>query len=267
MRRILLALLLVSALFAFILGYETKMAGIAAQATPLLTVAPAFFNTSTPTPLSGTISNVSSSGARTVRLALPAVDTTDKGALATLEVDVKRGDGSVFLKMDEGKPLTDPETQNSLRTAVDVARGLLGEGTYNYDVYFSISTPSNLVGGASAGAAAAIALIAALNGSKLNSSVLITGTVDANGRIGPVGKILPKAQAVKAAGYQTFLVPIGESVQTQLVENCTTANQGGSVVRQCQTHSVLVNVSDVTGLNVVEVASVADALPYFARND
>ncbi|VVB68187.1 Archaeal Lon protease [Candidatus Norongarragalina meridionalis] len=150
----------------------------------------------------------------TVTLGLPAVDLEGAGALATLAVTVTDGDGSVFVRFDSSKPLINTETQSSLRLALDVAERLTKENLSKKNIYYSITAPSDAVGGHSAGAAAAIATIAALRGEELKNDTLVTGKLGSGeGSIAQVGRVEEKAAAVKTAGYTTFLVPKGEGVE------------------------------------------------------
>jgi len=165
----------------------------------------------------------------TITLGLPAVDLEGAGALANLTVTVTDGDGSVFVRFDSGKPLINTETQSSLRLALGVAELLTKENLSGKNVYYSITAPSDVVGGHSAGAAAAIATIAALRGEELRNDTLITGRLGSgDGSIASVGRIAEKAAAVREAGYSVLLVPKGEGV-------------------------------DEEGLRVVEVSTVAEA--------
>ncbi|MFH0835391.1 MAG: S16 family serine protease [Candidatus Micrarchaeota archaeon] len=163
----------------------------------------------------------------TVTLGLPAVDLEGSGALANLTVTVTDGDGAVFVRFDSSKPLINTETQSSLRLALDVAERLTNENLSEKNVYYSITAPSDAVGGYSAGAAAAIATIAALRGEELRNDTLITGKLgNGDGEIASVGRVEEKAAAVKEAGYSVFLVPKGEGVEEeglQVVEVSTVA--------------------------------------------
>ncbi|PIO06434.1 hypothetical protein COT29_01135 [Candidatus Micrarchaeota archaeon CG08_land_8_20_14_0_20_59_11] len=152
----------------------------------------------------------------TVTLGLPAVDLEGAGALANLTVTVSDGDGSVFVRFDSAKPLINTETQSSLRLALDVAGKLTRENLSKRNVYYSISAPSDVVGGYSAGAAAAIATIAALRSEELRDDTLVTGRLGSDdGKIAPVGKVEEKAVAVREAGYSVLLVPKGEGAEEE----------------------------------------------------
>jgi len=190
---------------------------------------------------------------------LPAVDKEGKGALADLTVEAVTGKGRVFIGFD-ASPLVNSDTQGSLRVALDVARRLSNANASGWDVFYTFSTQSDVVGGKSAGAAATVATMAVLTGSRLRSDTLLTGTVEADGSIGPVGKILEKAKAVRAAGYVKFLVPSGESKQNAVVEQCQQKQTQGGVIRECSSRTESVDIaSQVPGLKIVEVKDILEA--------
>lgn len=120
-----------------------------------------------------------------------------------------------------------------------------------------------MIEGPSAGAALTISTIAALEGKQLNHSVMITGTINPDGTIGPVGGIPAKASAAKDSGAQLFLVPQGQGTQTSYspVQQC----QQMGLITYCTTEykASTVDVSKNLGLNVKEVTTIQDALPYF----
>jgi PDZ domain-containing protein len=77
-------------------------------------------------------------------------------------------------------------------------------------VGLDISTSN--IGGPSAGLAFALGAIDALTTGNLTGGhkVAVTGTIDANGVVGPVGGVAQKTVAVERAGCQYFLVPPDE---------------------------------------------------------
>lgn len=65
--------------------------------------------------------------------------------------------------------------------------------------------------GPSAGAVMTVGFIALLKGDRLLRGVALTGTLEPDGRIGPVGSIPDKMRAAAREGYRTILVPAGQS--------------------------------------------------------
>ncbi|VVB70111.1 Archaeal Lon protease [uncultured archaeon] len=202
-------------------------------------------------------SNSSISNSLTYNLKLPAVDSKDKGILADLELVVSPGEGKVYTRIDGDNPLVNTDTQNSMKRAVTMAR------TYTQikdkDLYFSMNSGSDVVGGVSAGAAFTIMSIAALKGDTLRNDTLITGSIEVDGSIGPVGKVLEKAGAVKKAGYTRFLVPKGEGVATEDNTSCVSKDFGNGFYQTCSSTPVEINIQNLTGLQIIEVNNFTQA--------
>ena len=194
-----------------------------------------------------------------VSMHVPAVGKNNQGVLATLSVEARRGSGRVYIDYSRKAPLLGSETQNSILTAVDVAKEITGMGLQNTNLYFSLSTDAQEVGGSSAGASAAIATAALLSGRKIKSGFIMTGSVDEQGKIGQVGRILEKARAAKKAGYTTFLVPPGESTVQIATEKCTERSVGNALVKNCDTQFEEKSVEDEAGIRVIEVGSASQA--------
>ncbi len=188
---------------------------------------------------------------------VPAIDKNGEGALAEIRVKVLEGRGEVFLNIDEGKPLLNPETQQSIKTAFRVAREYSEIELADKDVYFEISGGSELVTGRSAGAAAAILAISVLRGERLRGNALITGSVDEDGKIGRVGRMLEKARVMKELGYVTLFVPPGERIQSILPGTCY--DEGGKEISGCLPKREEVDVAEETGLEIIEVVDIAEA--------
>jgi predicted S18 family serine protease len=201
-----------------------------------------------------------------VRLKLPAVDRNDQGALADLIVERSSGDGEVFIRFNGNSPLINPDTQTSLRTAMDVAQRVSGKTIAGKNLYYAISTTSDVVGGKSAGAAITVATIAVLKGEALRPDALITGTIESDGTIGQVGKVYEKALALKEEGYNLFVVPEGEGKQSVPSESCTeTTAANGENNRECTTIYKIVDVGKEAGISVVEAENVREAYALMKR--
>jgi PDZ domain-containing protein len=65
--------------------------------------------------------------------------------------------------------------------------------------------------GPSGGAVMTVGFLALFKGHHLQRSIALTGTLEPDGRIGPVGAISDKVQAAAREGYRTVLVPLGQS--------------------------------------------------------
>ncbi len=250
MKKFLIPLLAVAVFFSLIIGYEVA------------DMLPSLFSVSSSAPLTLPNKNIEfnyTPSFNPITLALPAANKEGQGALATLSVSVSPGDGKIFIEADAANPLVNPDTQESVKLAARVAKGVVGPSANNYNIYYNIIADSGEIGGKSAGAALAIATIAALRGEKLKPGILITGALQSDGAISPVGKVVAKAQAVKKGGYSTLLVPVGESVENVPKENCTKKELPNGVYESCTTIFEHVSVANETGISVIEVSNLEEA--------
>ena len=81
-----------------------------------------------------------------------------------------------------------------------------------FDFPIDVTIDSGAVGGPSAGLAFTLAVLDVLTPGELTGGhkVAVTGTMDLDGRVGPVGGGAQKGFAVRDAGYEVFLVPSDE---------------------------------------------------------
>jgi uncharacterized protein len=183
----------------------------------------------------------------------------EEGITADLLVNVVNGTGKVFISTI---PLTEIDTQASARLAKEVACDTLNINCNSYDFYYEIYSDSPIVGGPSAGGAMTITTMAALMDLKLYSNVYMTGTVNPDGSIGPVGGILSKAEAAFRDGAGYVLIPSGQSIA--YVEETKTVTVGP--ITQTETTVKPVNVTqyakDNWGLTVAEVSDVEAAFKW-----
>lgn len=226
----------------------------------LLVVIGLYFNSNssplTQVPLQNT-SNYSIPSSTTYNLKLPAVGANRQGVLADLELLISPGEGRVYTRIDGDNPLVNTDTQNSMKRAVNKARTFTH--VQDNDLYFSMNSGSDLVGGVSAGAAFTVMTIAALKGEKLRNDTLLTGSIELDGTIGPVGKVLEKATAVKKAGYTRFLVPKGEGITIQDKTDCLKKDFENGFYESCTSVPIQVNIQNKTGLEVIEVSNFTQA--------
>lgn len=149
------------------------------------------------------------------------------GIISDLTVEISPGEGRILV---DTYPLIGFDFQSAQRTAVEVASMVTGfeldsdGGLKGADVLFVVSAPSEgsvevqSIDGPSAGAAATVATIAAIENRTVRKDVVMTGTIQEDGNIGLVGGILEKAKAANDAGARLFLVPSGQSVVTMYRE-------------------------------------------------
>ncbi len=197
-----------------------------------------------------------------VSMFVPAVEKTAsgyRGVLAKLTVIVKPGSGHVFI---DTLPLTEIDTQSSARLAKEAVENVLDLELDDVDLYFIIRSDSPIIGGPSAGAAMAVATIAALLNLTINQSVIMTGAIAIDGSITPVGGLLEKAEAAALHNASIFLIPEGQS----MVRVAQTVEEkfpfGISIITRTKTVNLIEYAWKKWKLKVVEVRSVEDALRY-----
>ncbi|MBI1972373.1 MAG: hypothetical protein HYS53_03675 [Candidatus Aenigmarchaeota archaeon] len=189
---------------------------------------------------------------------IPAVDEEGGGVITNLTVQVKPGAGRSLVDINELFFWVD--TQNSIRTAKDVAEKFTGANLQDYDIVYSIVTNASAVEGPSAGAAIAVATIAAIENKKLRDGIMITGTINPDGSIGKVGDVLQKAGAAKSSGAKVFLVPVGQSFQTTTGYEKTCKSYLLSKVCSSRWAARNIDIESSAGIEVVEVTGIKDAI-------
>lgn len=199
---------------------------------------------------------------RTVSIIVPAVSQTEKGLVGVTSnitvTIVKPGSGKVYVS---ASPLTQIDMQASARTAAIVASTLLGYNPLTIDFYVSVESPSIIIGGPSAGVAMTVAMVAALGGFNVNKSIMMTGMINPDGTIGPVGGVKEKLEAAAQMGAKVFLVPLGQSVVQENVVEYKRA--GPFLIRTIKQVTVdLVSYGEKMGVTVIEVPHIIDAVKY-----
>lgn len=199
---------------------------------------------------------------RVAEISVPAVDKDGKGVTTTLKVELIPGEGRILTNINQ--LLFWVDTQYSIQTAEMVAKNITKTDLSKIDLIYTIETDASLIEGPSAGAALAIATIAAIENKSISPKISITGTINPDGTIGQVGGIIEKARVSKEAGATLFLVPEGQG----LLKNY-------SPVKKCEKiksftfctieyKELDINVISEYGIVIVEVATIRDALKYFS---
>jgi uncharacterized protein len=182
-----------------------------------------------------------------------------KGVITKLFVEAIQGTGRIFVRLND-VPLQDADTQASIANAYEaVASSGYASALKNSDIMCSYFGDASYISGQSSGAPLAVAIMASVDGRKLRDDVLLTGNVDSNGNVKPVGGILEKAQAAKEYGAKIMLVPKGERVTSQPTEVCDSKKVGGSNITHCIITNVETDVGNVVNITVVEVSTVREA--------
>lgn len=194
---------------------------------------------------------------------LPAVNANNTGVSAYLTVDARKGSGNVFL--DVNSVLSKEDTQHSARLAAEFAKEHENIDSNSVDLFYSIKAFAPVIEGPSAGAAFAVATISALRNETPATDVMMTGTLNHDGSVGPSGKIIEKAIAAKEAGANVFLAPVGSLAN--LAANYTESEYckmwGEYEYCYPEFKPQIINASEEAGISIIEVATIEDALIYF----
>ncbi len=193
---------------------------------------------------------------------VPAVDEEGNGVVTMLNVQVSpNGSGRVLTDID--KLFFWVDTQNSIRTATKVAQEVTKKDISKYDIVYTVRANASVIEGGSAGAALTIATIAALENKTLNKSVMLTGTINEDGTIGPIGEVFAKAVAAKDVGSKLFLVPDGQGSTRVYRPQKNCYKEGYLEICETKTTSEKVFISKDVGIEVKEVKTIQDAVKYF----
>ncbi len=143
-------------------------------------------------------------------LKLLAVSEAGEGVTANLYLKIAPGTGNVFI---EAEPVTKLDTRISLKLAKEIvceSLPAISQRCDSHDFFYRIEANASLVGGPSAGAAAAALAIAAADDAGISQSVAVTGTINSGGLIGQVGGLKEKIDAAGQSRMLTVLIPSGE---------------------------------------------------------
>lgn len=207
---------------------------------------------------------------RNVTVYAPAVAQTDSGyvgVISTITVTIQsNGSGRVFV---DTLPLTQVDMQGSARLAVKVASTVV-ENDKNvnidpstYDYFFVVRTSSPIIGGPSAGAIMTVATISLLENWQMDNETIMTGMINPDGSIGPIGGIPQKIDAAYSVGAKHFLIPFGQGTYTELIATTENINGWTRIVTKQVTRNVADYAMDNYGITVTEVADVYESLENF----
>ena len=204
---------------------------------------------------------------KNVTVYAPAVATTEDGyvgVISTITVTIQNnGSGRVFV---DTQPLTQVDMQGSARLAVKVASKLVSNDEEcninpdNYDYFFVVRTSSPIIGGPSAGGIMTVATISLLENWEMNNRTVMTGMINPDGSIGPIGGIPQKIDAAWSVGANRFLIPKGQSTYAQIIVD----RSSWIPVQRTVTKNVDEYVQEKGyDINVNEVSDINDALRYY----
>lgn len=197
------------------------------------------------------------------QLKIPAVDNNGDGVTTTLIVEAVPGTGKTLVDIDSLLFIAD--TQNSIRVAKEVASQFTGLDLSKYDLIYHLDANASVIGGPSAGAAVTIATISALEKQSLKQDVMITGGINHDGTISPVGGIVDKAKAAKSVGANLFLVPLDQKEEV-VYENKEYCRKIG-ITEFCSIEQIpkRISIEDESKITVLEVSNITEAYSYFVK--
>jgi uncharacterized protein len=208
---------------------------------------------------------------RNVTVYAPAVASTEDGyvgVISTITVTIQsNGSGRVFV---DTLPLTEVDMQGSARLAVKVASALVKNDENSdvdpseFDYFFVVRTSSPVIGGPSAGGIMTVATISLLEGWEMDNRTVMTGMINPDGSIGPIGGIPQKIDAAYSVGANHFLIPKGQGTYTEMV--ATTVNGWVTTVKPV-TRNIAEYAMENYGMTVTEVADINEALSNFTGYD
>lgn len=200
----------------------------------------------------------------TVRINLPAVSNENNtGVTAFLQARAVNGTGKVFVNLQN--ILLESDTQQSARIAILVASNYTRKSTDTIDLYYDLTADATILEGPSAGAAFTVATIALLQNKQVRPDVMLTGTINHDGTVGPAGKILEKAKAAKDKNASVFLVPFGSSTELNYTESEFCYTWGSREFCTMELHIKRENISEQANIPVIEVQTIAEAAKHFLQ--
>lgn len=137
----------------------------------------------------------------------------------------------------------------------DGPRPFIGIGTHTMvheELPFDVEIDTGRVGGPSAGLAFTLAIMDVLSEGELTNGleIVATGTIDRDGRVGPVGGIRQKTVAVERSGADVFIVPL-------CCDNWVDRETGEPLDQLNNYEEALLYADDMT---IIGVATLDDAL-------
>jgi len=182
------------------------------------------------------------------------------GDTAELYLEIKPGEGRVFF---QSFPISKIDTQISTRFAKEYACDFLELDCSDLDFFYTISSGGPLIGGPSAGASMAILTIALLDNKNINKNVIMTGTINSDGTIGPVGGISEKIRAAQENGFTKVLVPKWSLIDNEYNDSINFLNQTKNSKNIFLMNDSFNIDNDLLSINKLEVGNIREALFYF----
>ncbi len=206
-----------------------------------------------------------------------AVTEDGTGVIGRANIEIIPGRGRILANTN---PFIEPDTQQSVETAVSYALNYTNTNLNDFDIIVSfdindlngnpIDSRGQIIGGPSAGAALTLATIAAIEGREIKDGIAITGTIEPDGSIGRIGSVAEKSDAAGKAGLSYFLVPQGQAGVREYERVVTMEKTGPFTIRRVSYVPSIKSLDSYTiekyNMSVIEVSRVEDAFSYVFEN-
>src|SRR3989344_3654198 len=190
------------------------------------------------------------------KLSVPAVTNEGKGVITELEVEIIPGKGRILFNSE---PFTGIQTQNSERVAQLVAENFTGVNLSSKDVILTFRVPAISIDGPSAGAAMTVLLISVLENKTIRNDTTLSGTIQPDGNIGPVGGIFEKAEAAHNLGFKYFLIPRSQEIVEQNVDEEFSPSAGQTAIRTIvRSRNITKHAEENWDMKVIPVSDIVD---------
>lgn len=147
---------------------------------------------------------------KTINVQAPAVSGNNIGILSNITLILAYpGHGYVFFT---ALPYTELDTQISMRTAAWIASVIAGVEFDKYDYYVLMKADYPIIGGPSASGLVAVGFLSLFLNTSIKSLVTMTGMINLDGTIGPVGGLKEKIEVASTNGYKIFMIPRGQRI-------------------------------------------------------
>ena len=197
-----------------------------------------------------------------------AVGSNGFGIIGKVNVDIEEGEGKILVNTN---PFVEPDTQLSAITAVNVAKNITGVDLGNVNVIIDFEMPNvntenrGIIGGPSAGTAMTLAVLSAINGKKVKN-VVATGAILPDGRIGQIGGVIEKADAVADNNLTLFLIPKGQGKFAYYERQIKTVDSGNTKAKKVVLVPKTIDLVDYfkqeKNLTIKEVDHIEDVINY-----
>lgn len=185
-----------------------------------------------------------------------AVSTSGEGVVFNVTLIIAYpGTGRVFFS---ALPYTEIDTQGAARLAAEIAASLTGKVFCHYDYYVTMDSRAPIIGGPSAGALITAGFMAMFTGVGIRNDTTMTGMINPDGTVGPVGGLKEKIDAAASAGIKRIIIPRGHRVYTYPV--VVEQQVGRWIIRRTVYNSIdLLDYGRSLGVEVIEAGNIIEA--------